>query len=96
VIAVDASAILAILLKEPDGAAFEEFLLRNGGGVISPANYWEVMVRAQATGPAGMQIAESILDHLDVVTVDMTSAQARLAELPDGYTATTGIVRTAG
>ena len=78
-IAVDASAVLAILFREPEGAAFEEFLLRNGGGVISPVNYWEVMVRARAAGSAGVQIAESILNRLGVETVSMTPIQARLA-----------------
>ena len=78
-ITVDASAILAILFREPEGVAFEEFLLQNDGGVISPVNYWEVMIRAQAAGPGGMQIAESILNRLGVAMANTTPAEARLA-----------------
>ncbi|MEI9964428.1 MAG: type II toxin-antitoxin system VapC family toxin [Caulobacteraceae bacterium] len=43
---VDASAILAILLKEPDADVFKAALLARGGGIMSPINYWEVLVRA--------------------------------------------------
>jgi ribonuclease VapC len=48
-IAVDASAVLAILLLEPDAQAFRA-RLRLDGGVMSPVNHWEVLVKAFTLG----------------------------------------------
>lgn len=45
--AVDASAILAILLKEDDADLYASALASADGGVISAVNYWEVLVCAE-------------------------------------------------
>jgi ribonuclease VapC len=80
VIAVDASAILAILLEEPEAASFEAALLESGGGVMSPVNHWEVLVRARAVkGDIGHRAAEAILTTFGVEIGDMTAAHSRLA-----------------
>lgn len=79
-IAVDASAILAILFEESDGPTFEASLAAAGGGLISPVNYWEVMVRASANrGAEGRAAAESLLAALDVDIAPMTAEHARVA-----------------
>jgi len=64
---VDASALVAILLKEPDWEAYFEALIEAGGAVISPVNAWEVYVRVQAQdGEEGRVRAEALLDSLSV------------------------------
>jgi ribonuclease VapC len=79
VIAVDASAILAILLDEPEGPGFEA-LLAGQGGIISAVNYWEVLVRARrAAGERGRQVAESLVTQLGVEIRPAAADDARRA-----------------
>lgn len=78
--AVDASAILAILLKEPDADRFDTALADAGGGVMSAVNHWEVLVRAWASfGDPGRDAAEGVLDRLGVKIVPATDEDARAA-----------------
>ncbi|MGE5501489.1 MAG: type II toxin-antitoxin system VapC family toxin [Ignavibacteriales bacterium] len=79
-IAVDASALLAILLDEPEGEAFAECIALAGGGVISAVNLWEVLVRAQSveTRLARPQV-EAILTDLNIAVVAASAAHARAA-----------------
>jgi ribonuclease VapC len=80
VIAVDASAVLAILLHEAEAPEFLAALSAAGGGLISPVNYWEVMARAgSAKGDAGRAAAETLLAALDIEIAPVTGEQARLA-----------------
>ncbi len=44
-IAVDASAVLAILLREPDATLYLTKLMAASKAWISPVNWWEVQVR---------------------------------------------------
>jgi ribonuclease VapC len=78
-IAVDASALLAILLDEPEGPAFHK-ALQPGGGVISPVNHWEVMARAfTLLGDAGLADVEELMDALDVQVTTVTVEDSRAA-----------------
>ena len=75
-IAVDASAILAILLEEPEGPGFEALLVAEGG-VISSVNYWEVIVRARkAAGVRGKDLAAALLSQLGIEVRTVTAADA--------------------
>lgn len=66
-IAVDASAVLAILLGEPEGPAFKSLLLNAGHSVISPVNHWEVLARAYGlAGDVGRMKAEALLTECNV------------------------------
>lgn len=79
-IVVDASAILAILLKEPEVDEFKSALLKAGGGLMSPINHWEVLVRADAIrGPAGRAEAETILGAFGVRIVAIDDRASRAA-----------------
>ena len=79
-ITVDASALLAIILGEPEGPAFAERLALAGGGVISAVNFWEVMVRAEVdSGPTGRRKAEVFLDELNITVIPASEDQARAA-----------------
>lgn len=78
--AVDASAVLAILLREPEAAAFEDLLMRAGGGVISPVNHWEVLVRAwSAGGDAGRKAALDLMDALGLEVATIGERDSRQA-----------------
>ena len=78
-IAVDASAILAILLEEPEGASFAA-KLQGGGGCISPINHWEVLVRAYALGGAdGVVEARRLLSDLGVEVATIGEQASQLA-----------------
>lgn len=78
-IAVDASAILAILLREPEGAGFVT-RLHPSGGRISPVNHWEVMVRAYGLGGDGGVIeARRLLRELGVEVAEVGEPASRAA-----------------
>jgi ribonuclease VapC len=80
VIAVDASALLAILLQEPEAPEFRALLDAAAGGLISPVNYWEVMARAgSAKGDEGRAAAEALLAAFSIEIAPVTTEQARLA-----------------
>jgi ribonuclease VapC len=79
VIAVDASAILAVLLAEPEAGGFEAALTGRGGR-ITAVNYWEVLVRARvAAGDRGRELAERLLLELGVEIAPIGAEHARLA-----------------
>ena len=74
-IVVDASAILAIVLKEPEADSIEAALAAAGQGVMSAVNYWEVLVRASGVfGPAGSVTAKAVMARLGV-RVEAASVQ---------------------
>jgi ribonuclease VapC len=78
-IVADASAVLAILLDEPEAAALRCILV-DQGGVISPVNHWEVLARAFAiSGDAGVREAESLLTVLGIEVVPISAQHSRLA-----------------
>ena len=78
-IAVDASAVLSVLLGEPDAQSFEAVLAARGG-VMSAVNYWELLVRAQtAVGDRGRDLAEGLLSQLGVSVAPVDAAIARAA-----------------
>jgi ribonuclease VapC len=80
VIVVDASAVLAILLREPESQAFSVRLLQARGALISPVNYWEVMVRARAeAGDTGVAEAEALLAVFNVQIAQIDPIQAQTA-----------------
>jgi ribonuclease VapC len=77
--AVDASAVLAVLLEEPDGAAFRR-AIRARGGVISPVNFWEVLVRAHvALDEPGAAAALELMHELDLDVALVGKDEALLA-----------------
>lgn len=79
-IVVDASAILAILLSEDDRSRFVERLKDAGELVMSPVNFWEVLVRTHAIdGAEGMSRAERVIFDFGVQIVPVDTETARLA-----------------
>lgn len=78
---VDSSALLAILLSEPEAEAFANTVLAADAPRISAANYLETAIVADARSPAG-QTAEGfdeVVRSLGLAVVDVSRRQAELA-----------------
>ncbi|PVM94028.1 VapC toxin family PIN domain ribonuclease [Caulobacter endophyticus] len=78
---VDASAIVAILLGEPEAVDFTARLRDEPGDrLMSSVNYWETLARAEvAKGEIGRLEAESLLKALRIKIMPVDAADTRLA-----------------
>lgn len=77
---VDASALVAILLREPGSERFINAILGAGGGVISPVNAWETHIRIAAfKNEAGRAEVESLVSDLSLVIAPIDAEQTRIA-----------------
>ncbi|MGE3711409.1 MAG: PIN domain-containing protein, partial [Hyphomicrobiaceae bacterium] len=64
-IVVDSSALLAILLNEPDAESFANAIVDTGGCTISSVNLFEVhVVIHRRSRERGVQILASLLSQL--------------------------------
>lgn len=76
-LAVDASALVAIVLGEPEAAGFYDALLLAGGGVISPVNLWEAAVRVRTRKmESGLIALRGLLAELRIRVAPITEDQA--------------------
>lgn len=76
---VDASAILAVLLEEPDGERFR-IALESRPSLISPVNYWEVLAAAHRTArEPGANRAMNAVSSLGVEVAEIGRLDAHLA-----------------
>ncbi len=81
-IVVDASAVVAIYLHEPERDAFLDKLAQAPGLVMSPINAWEVLARAQSVhGADGARAAEALLEALSISVppADMNDVREAIA-----------------
>ena len=78
---VDASAILAVLLKEPEEKLFADILLEHPRRVsLSPVNYLEVALRVDRDNmPEASERLDAILANMNIEMADVTPEQAKLA-----------------
>ena len=78
---VDASAILAVLLKEPEEYRFADILTDSQDKVgLSPVNYLEVAVRVdRGDMPEASERLDQILSRMNVSMAEVTVEQALLA-----------------
>ncbi|CAG1009819.1 MAG: type II toxin-antitoxin system VapC family toxin [Rhizobiaceae bacterium] len=78
---VDASAVLAMLLKEPEEHAFADLIGECADEVaISPVNYLEVALRIdRGNTPELSQALDPLLLHLGIGIASVGPEQARLA-----------------
>jgi ribonuclease VapC len=77
-IVVDASAALAILLKEADFPEYRRTWSRFPGSLMSAINFWEVLVRSRAVrGEDGLGLAEELLAETDTRVVPADARAAR-------------------
>ena len=81
---VDTSAVLAVLLEEPDGALFLARLSGTPRPLLSVANWLELgIVIDSRKGPQWLAELDAFLEGLDVAVVPVSLSQARTAR--DAY-----------
>ncbi|NBW07777.1 MAG: type II toxin-antitoxin system VapC family toxin [Caulobacteraceae bacterium] len=79
-IAVDASALVAILLEEPEAEAFREFLLTASDCRLSPVGYWEAAIRLRGLrGERGVAELDVVIAGLGIQIAPATETTSRLA-----------------
>ncbi len=79
-IVIDASAILAVYLNEPERPRFVEILEASTASVVSPVNLWETRVRSFGyNGEGGVREIEALLSAWEVSIAPITPRQADIA-----------------
>lgn len=79
-IVIDASALVAILFREPEWDRLLDAILVADGGVISPVNAWETYVRtAHLCDETGRPDAERLMAELGVEILPTDLEQTRIA-----------------
>lgn len=77
---VDTSAIMAILLGEPQAEQIDEVLRSAVDTVISAANHVELMIVVESrVGAAGVLIADELLRRLEIKVEGVSQRVAQLA-----------------
>ena len=77
---VDSSALLAILLKEPEGRLIDKAIADGGDCSISSGNYLETSIVALArSGPDGLRDLDLLIARFRINVVPFTESQAHLA-----------------
>jgi ribonuclease VapC len=79
-LAVDASAILAILFDEPDSESYLSKLLDSSPLWISAVNWWEVQAHAQGRyGEPGRDRSAAFMESIELRVEPVTAEHARVA-----------------
>ena len=82
-IVVDASALLAILLDQPEGPEMRERLLHADGALLSPVGYWEATTRLRSFRAASPARLDRLLAELRVTIFPASETTAKLATLAE-------------
>lgn len=78
-IVVDASALVAILLDEPERPAFFD-ILGKSKVVLSPVGYWEAAIKLEhQRGPRGVGELDTLLSDFDIQIVPADAETSRTA-----------------
>lgn len=76
---VDASALVAILLEEPEGERFKQQILEREGSLLSPVGYWEAATRLRILkDKRGVADLDILLGQL---SIEISAADGRTARL---------------
>lgn len=79
-IAVDASALLAVLLREPEDMAFRRVMANESQLLLSPVGYWEAAIRLRSLrGEAGVVDLDRMIAAFGIRISTATSQTATLA-----------------
>jgi ribonuclease VapC len=79
---VDSSALLAILLEEPEGHFFDVAILRSAGPRMSAAGLLEAsMILQSRKGADGVRSLDLLIVRFHIEIVSFTESQARLARV---------------
>lgn len=76
---VDASALIAILLREPEKARFRDLIARDIEPVMSPVNYLEAAVRADGLGEEMAAGFDELFGEAGITLIPVDKEQARFA-----------------
>jgi ribonuclease VapC len=76
---VDASALVAILLREPEKSRFREVIAREREPVMSPVNYLEAALRADELGKDVADGFDELFEETGIAIVPVDRKQALLA-----------------
>jgi len=77
---VDSSAVVAMLWLEPEGEAFAQIILEQGGGSISAGNYLETAIVIDGDrNPVISAELDMVLQKLGVEIAPVTASQAKIA-----------------
>ncbi len=77
---VDTSAVVALLLNEPESNQIDDLLRSSTTSVISAVNYVELMMVVETrVGPAGVLLAEELLNRFEIQVMAVTAQVAQLA-----------------
>jgi len=76
---IDASALMAILKKEPEWRAFSRAINWAASAWISPINWYEAAVNAEKYGINNVRIVKTIVQRLRIQVVPLDEHQMRLA-----------------
>jgi ribonuclease VapC len=76
---VDASALVAILFREPEKDRFRELIARDPEPAISPFNFIEAAVRADGLGPEMSEGFDFLFRETGIRIAASDERQARLA-----------------
>lgn len=78
-IAADSSALLAVLLDEPDSELFLEKLLSSSSVLVSPVNWWEVQVILKSRLAADEERVSAFLKLLEVTVAPLNLSETNIA-----------------
>jgi len=77
---IDASALLAILLEEPEADRFLEAIQDDESRAISPVNFVEAGIKADdPRNPAKGRVLDAMISALDIEIAPITAEQGRIA-----------------
>lgn len=76
-ITVDTSALVAILLQEPEAELFGRLILADDSPMISVGSYMELArVMRHKRGPAALPIVDALIQKLGLILMSVTPQQA--------------------
>jgi ribonuclease VapC len=78
---VDASALLAILLDEPEWDDFSLVLRRAPAVLLSPVNWYEAATNIERDGTRSAKALEALVRSIDIRIVPVDEPQMRLAHV---------------
>lgn len=76
---VDASALVAILLREPEKDRFRELIARDPEPVMSPLNFLEAAIRADGLGREVAEGFDALFSETGIKIAGTDARQAHLA-----------------
>lgn len=79
-IVVDASALVAVLLREPEDMAFRQIMVEEADLLLSPVGYWEAAIRLRGLrGEAGVADLDRVIARFEIRIAPATLQTATLA-----------------